>query len=169
MWIFGYGSLMWDGWETEWTCLRRAMATLPGHRRTFSKASVTNWGTKEVPCPTLNLELDASGTCIGMAFEFSDDQEQQVVRFLENREGKNFLLEKHQIRLEDNTEIQARIPIYRGKNLLPATAQKPVLARGAAGRSGLCLDYVKGIAEKLAELGIADPVVTEFWREIQQR
>ena len=26
MWVFGYGSLMWDGWEAELACLRSTMA-----------------------------------------------------------------------------------------------------------------------------------------------
>ena len=37
MWIFGYGSLMWDGWESEFVCQERAMATLSGYRRAFNK------------------------------------------------------------------------------------------------------------------------------------
>lgn len=39
MWVFGYGSLMWDGWEQEFGCLRRCVAVLKGYRRTFNKAS----------------------------------------------------------------------------------------------------------------------------------
>jgi cation transport regulator ChaC len=56
MWIFGYGSLMWDGWESEFACQERAMATLSGYRRAFNKLSVANWGTKDAPCPTLKLD-----------------------------------------------------------------------------------------------------------------
>jgi len=29
------------------------------------------------------------------------------------------------------------------------------------------LEYVKGVAEKLTELGIDDPVVTEFWGAVK--
>ena len=65
MWIFGYGSLMWDGWESEFVCQERATATLPGYRRAFNKLSVANWGTKEAPCPTLNLHEDRDASCQG--------------------------------------------------------------------------------------------------------
>jgi cation transport protein ChaC len=41
-WIFGYGSLMWDGWEEKFGCEERQVAELPGHVRTFNKASVKN-------------------------------------------------------------------------------------------------------------------------------
>jgi len=29
LWIFGYGSLMWDGWENAHGCTRRVVADLP--------------------------------------------------------------------------------------------------------------------------------------------
>jgi hypothetical protein len=33
MWIFGYGSLMFDGWESGYGCVRREWASLSGYRR----------------------------------------------------------------------------------------------------------------------------------------
>src|SRR4030095_13044058 len=55
MWVFGYGSLMWDGGEVEFGAARRERATLSGVRREFNKASWKNWGTRAVPAPTLGL------------------------------------------------------------------------------------------------------------------
>ena len=55
MWIFGYGSLLWDHWERAYGCRRTVTADLAGFRREFNKASVENWGTKQCPAPTLNL------------------------------------------------------------------------------------------------------------------
>jgi cation transport protein ChaC len=42
MWVFGYGSLIWDGWENSYGCLRKCVAVLNGYRRTFNKASTKN-------------------------------------------------------------------------------------------------------------------------------
>ena len=42
------------------------------------------------------------------------------------------------------------------------------MARLATGTDGKCADYVRGIADKLAELGIDDPAVREFWEAVQQ-
>jgi hypothetical protein len=42
MWIFGYGSLMFDGWESGYGCVRREWASLSGYRRVFGKKSVKN-------------------------------------------------------------------------------------------------------------------------------
>ncbi len=168
MWVFGYGSLIWDGWEAPLSCSRRAIAVLVGYTRTFNKASVVRWGTKKSPCPTLNLAPEAAGSCTGMAFEFFDDREQQVLDYLRGREGKDFELERHTIRFGDDTEVQAYVPIYQGKNLIPAAAQKAAMVKQASGTAGTGVTYVKGIVDKLSELGIADPAVSQLWQEIQK-
>ena len=49
MWVFGYGSLITDGWEVRHNCLGRHIADLAGYCRVFNKASVRNWGTKTAP------------------------------------------------------------------------------------------------------------------------
>lgn len=49
MWVFGYGSLMADGWKAQFVCTRRAVAELAGYRCAFNKASVANWGTAKTP------------------------------------------------------------------------------------------------------------------------
>jgi len=55
VWVFGYGSLITDGWEVRHNCLGRHIADLAGYCRVFNKASVRNWGTKTAPGLTLNL------------------------------------------------------------------------------------------------------------------
>ncbi len=52
MWVFGYGSLMWDDWYGSLSCTRKTIGLMRGYRRTFSKNSVRNWGTKQRPGPT---------------------------------------------------------------------------------------------------------------------
>jgi cation transport regulator ChaC len=170
VWVFGYGSLMGDNWEQKFGSLRRCVAVLEGYRRTFNKASVTNWGTKETPCPTLNLNQDQTGRCQGIAFEFPDDGEHEVREYLRNREGKAFPLELLTIRLKDGAEVQAHVPVYRGKNLVAiVTAQeKAVMVKNAVGNKGSCRRYVKEIADSLARSGIDDPVVTELWQAVQK-
>ena len=171
MWIFGYGSLMWDGWELKHGCARKCLASIKGYRRTFDKASIKNRGTKKDPCPTLNLEADASGTCTGMAFEFSDEQSARVLAYLQNREGKDFRLEIVTVRLADGVDVQAFVPIYRGKNLISGVtlAQKAATVRQARGREGSGEDYVREIAELLPSINIHDEAVEELWAEVQRQ
>ena len=92
MWVFGYGSLITDGWEVRHNCLGRHIADLAGYCRVFNKASVRNWGTKTAPGLTLNLAKTESGSCRGVAFEFTDAQSGAVLKELEEREGRNFEL-----------------------------------------------------------------------------
>ena len=169
MWIFGYGSLMGDGWEEKFRCIRKSIATLQGYRRAFNKVSTKNWGTQRHPGPTLNLEKAEGCACRGIAFEFPDDQSGDVRKYLSAREGKDFPLEILPIRLEDETNVLAEVPVYRGKNLMSSmtTQARAAMVRTAAGANGSCTDYVKRTAELLAKLGIEDPVVSELWESVQ--
>jgi cation transport protein ChaC len=164
MWIFGYGSLMTDGWEGSYGCTQRVVAKLHGYRRTFSKASVVNWGTRACPCPTLNLESGADAFCVGVAFEIPDARRGEVEAYLANREGKGFVLSSLEIVVSEGAVVQALVPLYTGKNILaPATTQELVASvQQASGTSGACTDYVVDVHDQLAQLGIDDPVVTQL-------
>jgi cation transport protein ChaC len=168
MWIFGYGSLMWDGWETSRECRRRVVAELTGYGRCFRKASVRNWGTRQAPGPTLNLEVSPRG-CKGVAFEFDESASQLIQSYLSEREGNDFHLTELGIRLPWGSEVSAKVSIYYGRNLIgeQSLAKRAEMARRARGFEGRCVDYVRGVVEKLSELGIEDPSVTEFWEAVE--
>jgi cation transport protein ChaC len=168
MWVFGYGSLMWDGWETKHSCTRRVVADLSGYCRRFNKASVRNWGTKAAPGPTLNLSKVAAGVCRGIAFQFPDAQKVEILSYLEEREGKAFPLHEMLVCIEDQSEVSAFVPLYNGKNVIEGKTLEEVaeMVLAASGTDGTCLAYVNGIAEKLSALGINDPAVTELWKAV---
>ena len=166
LWVFGYGSLMWKGWERAHGCVRCADAELPGFRRAFNKGSVKNWGTKQNPGPTLDLEADSSISCRGVAFEFPDDKSNRIRAYLEKREAKDFSLCEKEI-LVAGHRARALVPIYAGKNLLNETLKdRAKMARAAEGNCGRCIDYVKGVLDELSKLGIDDPAVKEFWQAV---
>jgi len=83
--VFGYGSLMWDGWEKNFDCPERVVADLNGYGRAFNKASVTNWGTKEHPGLTLNITEIAGVVWTGIVFGFEDGEVVQA--YLNGRGG----------------------------------------------------------------------------------
>ena len=150
--------------------MQQRVAVLDGYRRTFNKASTKNRGSKEAPCPTLNLERDLAGSCKGMAFEFPEAHAGDLLAYLAKREGKDFLLDRLTVRLEDDAELQVYVPVYHGENLVSTStlAEKVAMVRNAAGKMSSCADYVKQIAAMLADLGIDDPAVSELWRALQQ-
>jgi cation transport regulator ChaC len=164
MWVFGYGSLMWDGWEAEHGYIRKVTAVLPRFRRAFDKGSVRNWGTKRLMGPTLNIVDDPAGECKGYAFEFPVEKRDAVVAALKKREG-GFELKDKDVILDGGERVAAITPRYIGPNLIgdKPLAERAAMARVAVGTTGgKCADYVKGIVDKLAELRINDPAVQEF-------
>ena len=168
MWVFGYGSLMWDSWETKHGCSRRVVADLVGYCRRFNKASVRNWGTKVAPGPTLNLSKLDTGVCRGIVFQFPDALKMEVLTYLEKREGKAFPLHELLVRLEDQSKVSALVPLYNGPNVIEGktTEELAAMVLNASGTDGTCLSYVNGIADKLSALGIIDPAVSALWKAV---
>lgn len=170
MWVFGYGSLMYDGWQRAFDCQESVMAQLPGFTRSFTKKSVERWGSKAAPGPTLNLIAAPGTNCTGMAFRFDEARRQEIMGMLKTREGKNFELEQHPIDLPGTAGAQATIPIYRGRNLFTTTDPATLAAHAmrATGLAGHCRDYVDDTHHHLQLVGIDDPAVTAVWKLLQK-
>lgn len=170
MWVFGYGSLMWDGWEQAVGGQRLDGAVLPDYRRSFNKKSTRNWGTPAAPGPTLGLERSEGRSCIGTAFAFSDDQRLAIEDLLRQREGPSFALSELPVRLPGGREVQAITPVNNRRRRTyignAQVAERAAMARTARGENGDCSGYVRRIRDKLRELQIADPDVEEFARLI---
>lgn len=178
MWVFTYGSLMYDGWQEGFECLRSEKADLRHFRRDFNKASAKFWGSIDAACPTLGIKFDAQGTCEGIAFEFPDAGElpDRILLYLGEREGRSFNLRQEYIHLSSGDVAEAIVPIneynanpyakfvYLGDK---STEERAVMARKAVGVSGRCEEYVEGFRAKLLDLGIEDPHVEKFWSDIK--
>jgi len=170
MWVFGYGSLMADGWEVPHGCTRRCHASLPGFSRAFDKASTESRGSREHPAPTLRLVV-SDGACQGVAFEFSDSARARVIADLTRREGNTFPLREKQVRLEDGQTVTALVPVYEGKQLIDGKSLYEIaaMAIAAKGIRGTGVQYVRDVAGHLARAGIDDPAITNLLREIENR
>jgi glutathione-specific gamma-glutamylcyclotransferase len=170
MWIFGYGSLMFDGWESDHGCVERRWVDLAGYRRVFNKKSVENWVTKERPGLTLNLKESATSLCRGVAFAFADDDStsQGMLKCLTKREACQ--PRSLAIRLQDGRDVSALVYIYEGKNILDPTtpmAEMASMVVSAKGKSGACVDYVGRTFEGLGSIGLDDPEVTSLWEAVK--
>ena len=164
MWVFGYGSLMGDGWESQFKCTRRVRAVLAGYRRAFNKASVRNWGTKARPCPTLNVVKSDSSSCPGIAFAFPSEVGPRVRAYLADGEGNGFGLHAQAVRLDSSEIVDALVPLCAGPNLLPEKDLETIATMivGTSGKDGSGVEYVDRVANELLKVGIDDPVVTEL-------
>ncbi len=171
MWVFGYGSLMWDGWERKYNGRRVEGALLRGFHRSFNKASTTNWGTAVLRGPTLGLEPAPDD--VGVTFEFSDNDKAAIVGELAAREGPPFSLETHEVSLPAaGGGVAALVPVNdrRARTYIghSAVSERVGMALIARGTKGACSDYVRHVRDHLVELGIADPFVEEFAAELQR-
>jgi glutathione-specific gamma-glutamylcyclotransferase len=161
---------MWDGWESSRGCVRTQIADLQGYRRSFNKPSVRNWGQMSAPCPTLNVEKDAGATCRGLAFEFEDKQERELLAYLGSREGRGFSFPQLPIVLLEKADTKvAYVPVYEGAAItFSSSAELAKAIRSTSGKDGACIQYVNGIAQQLKKLGIRDAAVESISGEIQQ-
>lgn len=167
MWIFGYGSLMWDDWEKKFNGKKYEKAILFNYERSFNKKSVKNWGSSEKPCPTLGLEKNENSKCVGTAFEFDDDKEEDVLNYLKEREGRSFKIKKLKITLPDQRTVFAYTPIndinantYIGNISIEKRAE---MAKTAKGNDGNCLEYIKNLQGMLSKIGVNDTMVKDFY------
>lgn len=169
MWIFGYGSLMWDGWEATFDCKRKERAVLTGHARSFTKASIKNWGTKSAPGPTLGLIADAESECHGVAFEFDESRCQDVLAYLRKREG-GFSEVSIDVALPSGERVQATTFVYAGANIILGKTDEDIarMVLRARGTDGAALEYVRDCKTNLKSVGIADPAVDKLWDAVER-
>lgn len=81
LWVFGYGSLMWEpGFEPSET---RVMRVNGWHRR-FSLLSKQSWGTAERP--GLSAALHPGGSTLGLALRIRAHEHSEVMAYLNTRE-----------------------------------------------------------------------------------
>jgi cation transport protein ChaC len=156
VWIFAYGSLMWQPGFAHHEVLN---AYLRGYHRSLCVYSWVHRGTQE--CPGLVLGLDRGGSCRGRAFAIAPDQEPEVLRYLDARELVTDVYRRK--RLEVIT-VRGRLPAwcyvvrrnhpqYAGKLDPPRVLE---LVRRGVGRSGHCRDYLVSTVAHLEAMGIVD-------------
>lgn len=159
IWIFGYGSLIWDpGFDFA----ERVLAHAPGWERSFCLRSLVHRGTPEAP--GLVLALDAGqGGCAGLAFSVREGQEDEVMAYLRKRElvTSAYLETRVALELADGRQVEAVTYVidrhhdqYCGG--LTDEEQAHIIAQAHGGR-GPNRDYLFNTAAHLHELGIPDP------------
>lgn len=156
LWIFGYGSLMWD---PGFTYLKSSPALVRGYHRAFCVYSRRWRGTPERP--GLVLGLDRGGTCHGMAFLVGADKIAATLIGLWEREmtSRVYIPKLVKARLPHAT-VEALAFVadrahhnYAGRLTLEEVAHRLVTCGGQRGPN---LDYLIRTIEHLASLGVED-------------
>ena len=156
LWIFGYGSLMWD---PGFPFLKRTPALVRGYHRAFCINSNRWRGTPEQP--GLVLGLDRGGACRGVAYLIARARVASTLSDLWAREMRRRIYRVKLLRARfPDGEARAFTfvadpghPGYAGGLTIAQTAQRIATCRGARGPN---IEYLTRTIEHLEELGVRD-------------
>ncbi len=169
LWVFGYGSLMWDP-AIHFAELRRA--ELRGHARRFCYRTLMGRGTPERPALMLSLEGGAAGSCHGLVFRIDAARLAEESAALWRREMVRggylpTLLPVHTPQGPLRALVFLSNPDHPGHcGELPLTESAAIIAT-AAGQLGRNRDYLRQLDAQLLRLGIEDPYVHQLWAAVQ--
>jgi cation transport protein ChaC len=158
LWVFGYGSLLWDpGFEVA----EAVKARLDGYHRSFCMSSIHHRGSEENPGLVLALDA-AKASCHGLALAVAGGTEERALADLREREliSSAYLEKSVTLMLEDGRQVSALAYVidpehrqYRGA--LPLETQARIIARATGGR-GPNSEYLFRTARQLHDLDLAD-------------
>ncbi|MBL8350342.1 MAG: gamma-glutamylcyclotransferase [Burkholderiaceae bacterium] len=169
LWVFGYGSLMWDP-GIHFAELRRAH--LAGWQRRFSYRTILGRGTPERPALTLALE-PADGHCSGLAFRIAAADVEVESAMLWRREMLRngycpTLLPLATPQGEVIALVFASNPAHHDHvGELPLAEAARIIA-GASGAVGSNRDYLAQVAAQLDALGIEDRYITDLLERVRR-
>jgi glutathione-specific gamma-glutamylcyclotransferase len=167
VWIFGYGSLMWD---PGFPYCQAEPALLRGYHRRFCVYSHGYRGTPERP--GLVLGLDRGGACKGIAFRVPAVDVEAALHYLWDREMRNRTYHLKELAVETpGRRVKARAFIvdrahasYAGRLSLAETAR---LIHQGTGARGSCRQYLERTVRQLEALGVIDGPLHRLERQVK--
>jgi cation transport protein ChaC len=168
LWVFGYGSLMWDPGVHV---VEIRQATLSGFHRRFCLKSQIGRGSAERPA--LMAALDSGGSCQGLALRIPAahvDAETEILWRREMLAGSyvpTFVtVETPQGDIAEAVTFVINRQSDRYVQLdLDETARLIATGRGTR---GTCREYLENLAERLELLGIRDPAIHDLHRRVRE-
>ncbi len=156
LWVFGYGSLIWD---PGFPVAEQRVARVHGWQRSFCMRSIHHRGSVDAPGLVLALDAGNGAYCDGVAFRVQSGHEDDTLAALRARELISSAYLEAQVALEDGTlalvyVIDRTHDQYCGGLELEEQAQ--IIARSTGGR-GPNRDYLWFTAQHLTTLGLTDP------------
>jgi cation transport protein ChaC len=159
MWVFGYGSLLWNpGFDVA----EEVMATLPGYARSFCMRSVHHRGSETQPGLVLALDEVADTLCHGVALRVAPGAEDATLAYLREREliSAAYLEKTLEVALAGGRIVPALTFVIDTDHVqycggMPLEEQAQIIARSHGGR-GPNSEYLYNTADHLHALGVAD-------------
>jgi cation transport protein ChaC len=159
MWVFGYGSLLWNpGFDVS----EQLIATLPGYARSFCMSSIHHRGTVEHPGLVLALDERADARCQGVALAVAAGKEAETLQYLRERElvSSAYLEKNLDIELADGRVVEAVTYVIDESHEqycsdMPLEDQAQIIATAIGGR-GPNTEYLYNTASHLRDIGLQD-------------
>ncbi|MHC0053725.1 gamma-glutamylcyclotransferase [Actibacterium sp. D379-3] len=171
LWVFGYGSLMWN---PGFAVAEQRIARLAGYHRSFCMRSIHHRGTVAEPGLVLALDAAHGAACQGLAFRVTPGAEDETVAYLREREliSSAYLEAELELELRDGPRVAALAYVIDSDHVqycggLPLDEQASIIARAVGGR-GPNRDYLYNTAAHLDELGIADAELSWLAQRVRE-
>jgi glutathione-specific gamma-glutamylcyclotransferase len=153
LWIFAYGSLLWDH---KFGRLAAEPALLRGYHRSFCLYSYDYRGTPARP--GLTLGLDRGGSCRGIVLRLGPDE---LASVWQREMSGRLVYEARLLTVTTTKDVRKALafitlrhcPDYAGRLPLDEAAR---IILGAVGRRGACREYFETTLCCLDELGLVD-------------
>jgi cation transport protein ChaC len=163
LWIFAYGSLMWDP-AIRFSEVRTAL--LRGYHRSFCLRSVISRGTPE--CPGLMAGLDGGGECNGLVFKIDQHHVEEETRVIWNREMLLHAYTPAFVRIETflgDVEALTFVVDHEADSYLSDLSDEEAVRYVATGvgNAGSSLAYIESLAEHFETLGIEDAALFHLY------
>lgn len=173
IWVFGYGSLIFN---PVMDYVERARGRIYGHHRRF--CLWTRLGRGSPDCPGLVLALDRGGSCTGVAYRLNPDVAIAELDLLWRREMVTLAyraswLTFHPDGHNDGAGKRAISFVSRPEHenfASPMTLdQEADVIASASGFIGPCRDYLFDTVKALEADGISDPHLKKLQRAVERR
>ena len=168
IWIFGYGSLMWDP-RFPYTEVQPAL--LRGYHRALCIYSRVHRGT--LKHPGLVVGLDRGGSCRGRALRVEGSQARSVIGYLDERELVAYAYKRVKATIELPSRSVTAFTYFADRKHSQYAGDLGVercvemVAQGV-GLSGTCYAYLEHTIRHLRELGIEDALLNEILARLHQ-
>ncbi|HKJ89400.1 MAG TPA: gamma-glutamylcyclotransferase [Gammaproteobacteria bacterium] len=168
MWVFGFGSLVWNpGFPYE----EAHLATVRGFSRRFCVYTHDHRGTWECPGLVLGLVPAAGNVCQGMGFRVAAGREAEVQAYLDERELGDSVYERAWLAIEVGAREERALtyvanPQHPRCRLDLSAREAAAIVRQAAGRSGPNTEYVWKTREGLRSIGVREPHIEELAEQL---
>lgn len=167
LWIFGYGSLMWN---PAFHHAETRSARIYGYHRRFCLWTPMGRGTPERPGLTLGLQR--GGSCHGLVLRIPSHQVDAETRFVWRREMLAGGYRAAWVRAHCNGQTVRAVTFvvdpkhhrYGGKVPLADTVQTIATAQGRLGR---CRDYLHNLILHLDALGLTDGEMHHLYQLVE--